>query len=58
MRQKHSAVPPNRMAEALGHRLFKQRVVRNAKTYSRKVKHRKRERGGETGSLFLRLSVQ
>ena len=51
MRQKPGlAKPPNLAARALKSGLFKQRTVKSAKTYSRKIKHRKGEH--ENGSPF------
>lgn len=51
MRQKPGlAKPPNLAARALRDGMFRQRTVKNAKTYSRKIKHRKGEQ--QNGSPF------
>lgn len=51
-RRKAAAAPPNLAAKALQSRLYRQRKVRNAKLYSRKVKHRKGERDAHSAPLF------
>lgn len=43
-RRKESPRPANFAAKALRDNLFRARKVKNGKTYSRKIKHRKGER--------------
>lgn len=50
---KTPAKPRNLAAKALGDRLFKARVVKSGKVYSRKIKHRKGETGDYTAPLFV-----
>ena len=45
--------PPNLAAKAICDRLFQQRIVKEKKTYSRKIKHRKGEREDYTAPLFV-----
>jgi len=40
-------------AKAICDRLFQQRIVKEKKTYSRKIKHRKGEREDHTAPLFV-----
>lgn len=39
--RKEPVRPTNEMAKALGDRLFKPRIVKSGKIYSRRIKHRK-----------------
>jgi stalled ribosome alternative rescue factor ArfA len=52
-RKKTSTAPPNLAARALAKPLFRQRVVKDKAIYSRKIKHRKRERGDDTAPFFF-----
>lgn len=47
--------PANEMAKALGDRLFKPRIVRSGKIYSRKIKHRKGESNTLASPFFRHL---
>jgi|GEM_PF-3256457 len=53
--RKEPARPANEMAKALGDRLFKPRIVKSGKTYSRKIKHRKGEGNTYAPPLFRGL---